>query len=163
MTEDTLLLLHGTTEAAWVRIQESGAMTRPYLTCRDDVAAYYSECAVDEEPTYQGQANAGILLAVRVPTALLRADLPAFDEPLDLYRDDHADSEDEWHELIENEEIPYPEREDWLTSLQYTGCVASAGDVPLANIEVFDPQRHRMLLADPATIQPAKTTAGPRF
>lgn len=157
---ETVLLLHGTSEAAWARIQESCAMTRPFLTCREDVAEYYSECAVDEEPNWQGKENGHVLLAVRVPVSMLLADLPSFDEPLDFCLEDHAEDEDEWHEMIEAGDIPYPDRADWLTSLQFTGSVACAGNVPLASIELFDPQSHQALLADPALLQPSWAGGG---
>lgn len=116
-------LYHGTSEKSLVQLLENGA-EKIYLTSDSDQAEYYAECASEEDGSIPK------IVVIEVEESLLKADLPSFDEPLSYilgYHDFNA--EDDWHEAIEEGEIPYPEFDDWKTSLKYAKTVLALGKI----------------------------------
>lgn len=124
-------LYHGTSSEKVQSIQESGFLDCPYLTSSLEQAEYYAECVAEEDDSSMQ------ILIVEVDTEHLRADRPSFNEPLSYILNEHNMSEEEWHEAIENDEIPYPAPDDWKTSLQYAFSVKSSQTIPIHDI-VFD-------------------------
>jgi hypothetical protein len=125
----SLRLYHGTSTAAWESIRQTG-LRRPFLTDRRDIAAYYAECAADEDGSHP------IILVCSVSPDSLRPDWVAYDEPLTLFREDYAASDAEWFDGCESGDIPTPDSaDDWMTALTVVHSVRCLGDVVPQGVE----------------------------
>lgn len=128
----TITLFHGTSSVFTNDILANGLFS-PYLTDDKEIAEYYAECAVDE---HGGEA---VILSVVVDQSkdLVKPDYPAYDEPLTFYRDEYASSDSEWHEMLDEGEIPYPSDEnDWATSLETVKSVFVANTIPHDRVSI---------------------------
>lgn len=121
-------LYHGTSSHCLDEIKQNGMPNGAYLTSDDEQAQYYAEVVAEEN------AGEAVILVIEVDTTHLWADRPSFDEPLHFTIDEYADSEDDWHEMIENDEIPYPQQRDWQISLEYVKSVYHPQAIALENI-----------------------------
>jgi hypothetical protein len=121
-------LYHGTSSHCLDDIKEHGMPQGAYLTSDDNQAQYYAEVVSEE---HEGKP---VILVIEVDTGQLWADRPSFNEPLHFIIDEHADSEDDWHEMIENDEIPYPQQRDWQISLDYVKSVYHPEAITAENI-----------------------------
>jgi len=124
-------LFHGTSDAILGKIAKKGLKGRTSLTDSEELAEYYAEEAVAE------LGGSEIILSVEVDENNLRVDWPAYDEPLTFYRDEYACDDEEWHEMIEEGEIPYPNNDkDWATALEATWSVKHEGAIPASSISM---------------------------
>lgn len=121
-------LYHGTSSHCIDEIKEHGMPKGAYLTSDDEQAQYYAQFVSEED---EGEP---VILVIEVDTSQLWADRPSFDEPLHFIIDEHADSEDDWHQMIENDEIPYPQQRDWQISLNYVKSVYHPAAITVENI-----------------------------
>lgn len=121
-------LYHGTSSHCIEEIKQHGMPNGAYLTSDDEQAQYYAQVVSEE---HEGSP---VILIIEVDTNELWADRPSFDEPLYFTIDEHADSEDDWHEMIENDEIPYPQQRDWQISLEYVNSVYHPVAIAVDNI-----------------------------
>jgi hypothetical protein len=121
-------LYHGTSSHCLNEIKEKGMPDGAYLTSDDEQAQYYAEVVSEENNAVP------VILVIEVDTDNLWADRPSFDEPLHFTIDEHANSEDDWHEMIENDEIPYPKQRDWQISLEYVKSVYHPQAIALEHI-----------------------------
>lgn len=125
-------LYHGTSSKCLEDIIKNGTSTL-YLTLSLAQAEYYAECASEEDETEQ------VVCIVEVPIDILKADLPSFNEPLSyILKHNDIESEDDWHDMIENGEIPYPQQSDWKTSLKFTQSVVAIGKIKPEQIISID-------------------------
>ncbi len=125
-------LYHGTSSKCLEDIIKNGT-SKLYLTSSLDQAEYYAECASDEDETEQ------VVCIVEVQIETLKADLPSFDEPLSyILKHNNVNSENDWHEMIENGDIPYPSQSDWKTSLKFTQSVVAIGKIEPRQIISID-------------------------
>ena len=127
----SILLYHGTCSKGADNIQCIGLNEHTCLTSDLEVAEYYAECAHDES------GEEPVVLTVLVPRHQLKVDFPAFEEPLSFYRNDHTRSDSEWHEMIEDGRIPFPDDEhDVDTALEITKSVRTSGHIPISSIDI---------------------------
>lgn len=118
LTKKTLTLYHGTCKKSAESILKYGFYEFSCLTDNLEVAEYYAECA-SEESGFES-----IVLKIDVSTDNLEVDYNAYDEPLTYYRNEYATSDSDWHDMIENDEIPYPtDQNDYQTALDVTWSV----------------------------------------
>lgn len=113
-----ITLYHGTDINSASKIIETGLKEGSYLTSLEELAEYYAECAMEETG-----ADDYTTLKIIVPTNILEADTNAFDEPITISYKKLCSSEYDWHNMIENGKIPYPNKDDWKTSLKFTHSV----------------------------------------
>ena len=146
-------LYHGTSSNKLQSIKESGFLDSPYLTSSLEQADYYAECVAEEDDSDMQ------ILIVEIDTDHLRADRPSYDEPLSYILNEHGMSEEEWHEAIENDEIPYPAPNDWETSLQYVFSVKATQAIALKDI-IFE-QDSDMIVDDYQSVMAKKTKIKP--
>jgi len=119
-------LFHGTSTKNARAIQKAGVLARPYLTSCCEQAAYYAECASEEDDSDP------VVLQLEIGSDALAVDYISFAEPLTIFRNKWAQSEEEWHEKISRREIPFPSDElDVATALAVTGAVRAIRDLPL--------------------------------
>ncbi len=126
--------MHGTCACCADKIVKEGMNEYSYLTTSETVADYYAEVTREE-----CDCEDEVILAVEVHESELLADTNSFDEPLTFVWNEHADSESDWHDMIESGEIPYPEKEDYKTSLEYVGSVVHKSIILSSNISIYSP------------------------
>lgn len=120
----TLTLFHGTSTVDAARISENGFRENTCFTNSAELAEYYAEERVEE---VGGEIA---IFEVVIDTGILRVDEPAFEEPLTLYRNEHAASDDEWHDGLSTGAIPSPsDSRDYATALEVTWSVRSSAPV----------------------------------
>lgn len=125
-------LLHGTCSCCAGKILKNGMNEMSCLTCNEDVASYYAEVACDD-------CNCGeeVILSVSVEYSDLIADLNSFNEPLTYFRKFYATSDENWHDMIESGSIPYPELNDFQTSLNYVTSAIHKSKIDASSISIF--------------------------
>ena len=135
----TITLFHGTTKKIAETIIKEGLKANSYLTSREDVAEYYAEVAM-EDAVDKGDADADcVILSVIVKQNDLRVDYCAYEEPLTYYRNDFTKCDSEWHEGVNNGDIPYPKDiKDTAVALSVTGCVKTQSLVTSKYITIYE-------------------------
>ncbi|WP_063664363.1 hypothetical protein [Aliivibrio fischeri] len=117
-------LYHGTSSTHSPNILKNGLRDNSYLTNNLSIAEYYAECACDEESMSYDEA---VILEVNIDKKSLSVDFASFEEPLSIYRNNFARTDRDWHQMIEDGDIPYPKSSnlsvDVQIALQVTGCV----------------------------------------
>lgn len=127
-----MVLMHGTCACCAEKIiNGSGLKERSCLTSNIEIADYYAEVA-REDCDCEGE----VILSVIVDESELMADTNSFDEPLTIFRNNYAISDSDWSEMIESEEIPYPESSDYITSLEYVESVVHKGAISSSQISI---------------------------
>ena len=107
--------MHGTCACSLEKIKASGLRPNTYLTNDLDIALYYAGCASD---VCQSGCNSQMVIDVEVDIKDLKADFNSYNEPLTLFRNEHTESDRDWHEMVESGEIPSPKnKDDHQTSL----------------------------------------------
>lgn len=118
-------LYHGTSKKSGDTIVKKGWNKSKHLFLTDDLklAEYYAECAMEdlEEDDY-------VILSTLVNKDDLIADTFAFDEPISIAYKKHVNNDTDWHEQIKSGEIPYPDENDFETSLEYTNSCLYNGN-----------------------------------
>lgn len=131
LKKQIIRLLHGTSSNQVEAILAEGLKAHTCLTSSEELAQYYAECAADED------GGEPVWLLVEVDPRTLRVDYAAFQEPLTYYRDEHARNDDNWHEMIESGEVPYPASDkDWKTALAVTWSVKTSEPVKPRHIHL---------------------------
>jgi hypothetical protein len=124
---DFLSLKHGTCSCKAEKIIESGFKQFSYFTDSNEIAEYYGMEALCECDERCGDYD---VLEILVPKTQLFVDYNSFEEPLKCFLNEHADSQEEWLEMIENKQIPFPKNEkDIETSLEVVRSVYSENKV----------------------------------
>jgi len=127
-------LFHGTSKKNSEIILSQGWDSQFPLFLTDDkaLAHYYGESSMEdmEDDDYA-------ILKVIVEEEDLEADQHSFDEPISFILKKHVNDEDEWHEGINNGSIPYPEKFDFETSLEYANAVKISNKNALDNTVIF--------------------------
>jgi len=114
----SITLYHGTDTESAAQILSEGLKEGSYLTSLQELAEYYAECAMEEV-----DGDDYIILEMAIPTQILKSDTNAFDEPISISYKKICTHESDWHEMIENGKIPYPNDDDWKTSLEFVHSV----------------------------------------
>ena len=129
-------LLHATSNKKLAQIRQDGFFfVGTCLTNSPEVAEYYIETIEDEIKEYHLD-DYPVLLKVFVDIDKLGPDFNSFSEPLTFFRNEYANNEKEWHELIEVGKIPYPNVGDWKTSLDVVWSVKTKEAVSAESCEV---------------------------
>lgn len=131
-------LYHGTSSTHSSNILKNGLRDNSYLTNNLDIAEYYAECACDEEGMSYDEA---VILKVSIDKTTLSVDFASFEEPLSIYRNNFAKTDRDWHQMIEDGHIPYPNSNNLScnvnTALQVTGCVKTTTTLLPQQCSVF--------------------------
>jgi hypothetical protein len=124
-------LLHGTSTVLLGGIRANG-LINPYLTDDRQIADYFAQEAAETA------GGSPIVIEVSVEQAAhLRPDYAMYQEPLWQVKAMHQiTSDDDWHQQLDQEEIPYPKSvTDWATSLSTVHSVRYEGTIPAKNIK----------------------------
>ena len=128
-----MILFHGTSRSVMEALSDENPLKTPYLTDNPELAEYYAECAMEEL-----EDEDWVILAVNLTDdelIHLKADFHAFEEPISITRNDHASSDREWFEMIDEGEVRWPESDDdYATSLEFTGSVRLDIDIPASRL-----------------------------
>ncbi len=121
---DNITLFHGTTRTHAENILKTGFSENTCFTTNESLAAYFAECANDEHQDDNGSRDIEVILSVSLPLSKIKVDWPAFEEPISIFRNEWAASDDLWFEGIENNSIPYPgDDHDVESAIESTTCV----------------------------------------
>ena len=116
-------LYHGTSQANYEKIKETGFLEPSYLTSDDSQANYYAECASEEDGSNQ------IILVIEVNIDNLKADTNSYNEPLTHILELYDMNEEDWHEAILSGYIKYPKPNQWQLSLDTVKSVQTTAKI----------------------------------
>ena len=120
------IFYHGTDSVSAQKILQKGFNARGCLTTDIDLAWHFAECRIEElkENDELLEDTDEIVIKVEVENIDLVVDYPAYEEPITIYRNNFCNNESDWHQGIEDGDIPYPLNEtDVETALSVTTCV----------------------------------------
>lgn len=117
-------LFHGTTRTQADKIIKEGFSANTCFTTDASLAAYFAECANDEHQDNNGSRDVEVILTVSLSSSEIKVDWPAFEEPISIFRNEWATSDDLWFQGIESGDIPYPKHDyDVEKAIEATTCV----------------------------------------